>query len=370
MGISLFDFGGINMGYIYKVTNNINNKVYIGQTRRTIEIRWKEHIRDSFKPSRSYTSILHSAIRKYGEEAFSIIQLEKCENNLLNNREKYWIEYYDSCNNGYNISHGGAGYLKCNDEEILALWDEGLSAGEIGKELNLCNDTVSRRLKSCDISQDEILKRGRIAANLKKKKPVYQYDLEGNFIQEYQTIELAEASIGGIKIKFPPDYVSPIGGFQWRREKQNKIESINAPKINNAKAKIVYQYSLDGQYLNCYRTASEAAKAIGKKNGQTIGAACLGKNKTSYGYRWSYEKLASLPALKFNKVSKQVVRINPITNEKTYYASIGAAAKDNNTQVPDIIHVCTGIRNLNKGYSWRYATEEEINNIELKYWAH
>ena len=96
----------------------------------------------------------------------------------------------------------------------------------------------------------------------------------------------------------------------------------------------------------------------------------MGKNKTSYGYRWSYEKLASLPALKFNKVSKQVVRINPITNEKTYYASIGAAAKDNNTQVPDIIHVCTGIRNLNKGYSWRYATEEEINNIELKYWAH
>ena len=59
------------MGYIYKVTNNINGKMYIGQTRRTIEQRWKQHIYDSFNNSLD-TSAFHCAIRKYGIEAFKI----------------------------------------------------------------------------------------------------------------------------------------------------------------------------------------------------------------------------------------------------------------------------------------------------------
>ena len=93
------------MGYIYKITNLINGKVYIGQTRRTIEIRWRDHVYDS---KRSEYPI-HRAIRKYGVDNFKIEMLEECENDKLDEKEIYWIKEYDSTNSdkGYNATSGG-----------------------------------------------------------------------------------------------------------------------------------------------------------------------------------------------------------------------------------------------------------------------
>ena len=61
-------------GYIYKVTNNINGHMYIGQTMRTINIRWKEHIKDAMSESDDY--YFHRAIRKYKEHNFIIEKIE------------------------------------------------------------------------------------------------------------------------------------------------------------------------------------------------------------------------------------------------------------------------------------------------------
>ena len=358
------------MGYIYKVINNINNKIYIGQTRRTIEIRWKEHIRDSFKPSRSYTSILHSAIRKYGEEAFSVENIETCDNKILNEREIYWINYYDSCNNGYNISHGGNGYLKYEDEELLTLWDEGLSAGEIAKQLDLCTDTVTRRLKTCDINEEEIIQRGIKHRSKAMMKPIYQYDLKGNFIRGYESIEEAEKINNIINIKANNGAIHKIaGGYRWSRQCLNKIDISKKFKTHGGRCRPVYQYTVEGKYIQSFDSMVDAARATNTLHAG-IRNVCTGKYKTSGGYRWSYEKLAVLPPLEINKQFKQVVRIDPKTNEQVYYISIAAAARDNNTGIPDIIHVCTGIRALDKGYYWRYATSEEINHLELSYWKH
>ena len=71
------------MGYIYKITNKINNKIYIGQTNRTIEIRWKEHCRhlNSNMP-------ICRAIKKYGESNFLVEELEECSDILLDKREQ------------------------------------------------------------------------------------------------------------------------------------------------------------------------------------------------------------------------------------------------------------------------------------------
>jgi group I intron endonuclease len=60
------------MGFIYKITNDINDKVYIGQTVATIEHRWKQHLRAAFIDN--VGSHLYHAMRKYGQEHFFVLK--------------------------------------------------------------------------------------------------------------------------------------------------------------------------------------------------------------------------------------------------------------------------------------------------------
>lgn len=88
--------------WIYKITNSINNKVYIGQSNNPIR-RYKEHITEAAKTD---TVGLYAAMRKYGINNFKIEIIEGPVNNY-NEREIYWIKQYDSFNNGYNLTMGG-----------------------------------------------------------------------------------------------------------------------------------------------------------------------------------------------------------------------------------------------------------------------
>ena len=87
---------------IYKITNIINNKSYIGQS-ANIERRFKEHC---YKGYRSRI-MLDIAIKKYGKENFTFEVVEECEPDKLNERETYWIKYYNTVESGYNSSYGG-----------------------------------------------------------------------------------------------------------------------------------------------------------------------------------------------------------------------------------------------------------------------
>lgn len=87
---------------IYKITNKINGKSYIGQS-NNIERRFQEH------QTKSSTSRipLDIAIQKYGKDNFSYEVIEECDISELNERETYWIQKYNSIINGYNCSIGG-----------------------------------------------------------------------------------------------------------------------------------------------------------------------------------------------------------------------------------------------------------------------
>ena len=75
-------------GIIYKITNNINNKVYIGKTLNSLEHRFNEHKRDSRKES-CEKRLLYSAMKKYGVENFSISLIEEVPIDVLSEREFY-----------------------------------------------------------------------------------------------------------------------------------------------------------------------------------------------------------------------------------------------------------------------------------------
>lgn len=95
---------GIKQLIIYKVTNVINGKVYIGQTKRDLQLRWREHC--ACKKDR----LFNRAIEKYGVKNFTVEQIDvACSQEELNEKETYWIKFFDSANkeNGYNLSLGG-----------------------------------------------------------------------------------------------------------------------------------------------------------------------------------------------------------------------------------------------------------------------
>lgn len=95
---------------IYKITNKVNNKVYIGLTTRTVNERFEEHIERAKNSKHKY--YIHNAMNKYGINNFSIEEIDSCDDiNELKKKEQYWIEFYKSFDGrfGYNLTKGGDG---------------------------------------------------------------------------------------------------------------------------------------------------------------------------------------------------------------------------------------------------------------------
>lgn len=96
----------MKLGKIYLIFNDVNDKVYVGQTIQSLNKRFNGHCCYS-KTDRSVNMYIKRAIHKYGRDKFHIKLIEECPVEELSKREKYWINYYDSYNNGYNLTLGG-----------------------------------------------------------------------------------------------------------------------------------------------------------------------------------------------------------------------------------------------------------------------
>lgn len=226
------------MGYIYKVVNKVNGKVYIGQTHRDIPTRWSEHIKYAKSPPKKCgRSILRFAIQKYGAENFEVEELEQCDDSILDEREIYWIKKYNSVSKGYNLAVGGKGGQKYSKEEILYWWNQGLSMKQIASHISLHPETIAKHLKHAGISQQEILDRGNDIANKKKIKPLYQYDLDGNFVCEYPSITDAMCITGINHIHINANKAETTGGYQWKRFKADRIAPISQHHKSKLKEK-------------------------------------------------------------------------------------------------------------------------------------
>lgn len=100
------------IGYIYKITNIKVNKIYIGQTKSTVNIRWQQHIKTACHTKITAQGSLHNAIQEHGADCFTCETLEAASNIAeLNRLEREYIIKHKSLNPdfGYNLSRGGSG---------------------------------------------------------------------------------------------------------------------------------------------------------------------------------------------------------------------------------------------------------------------
>lgn len=98
---------------IYKITNLVNDKVYIGKTSKTLDERFKKHCENALG-GQTNSPLFYEAIRKHGKKNFKIEGICEAEDEEnLNKLERYYIKEYDAQNleKGYNIHHGGGGVM-------------------------------------------------------------------------------------------------------------------------------------------------------------------------------------------------------------------------------------------------------------------
>ena len=131
------------MGYIYKIINGINNKIYIGQTRKTINKRWQQHICNSTKDYFSQV-VLYKAFAKYGIEHFTIKSIEEVDDELLDEKERYWIDYFNTYYHGYNSTLGGKAIAlyDFDEQQVIRDFHELKTARKVAEKYGVDHNTV------------------------------------------------------------------------------------------------------------------------------------------------------------------------------------------------------------------------------------
>ena len=258
---------------IYLITNLLTGEKYVGQSTH-IEQRWEEH-RFLNKPS-----LIHKMIEQYGIDNFKFEVIEECPVDALNEREIYWIKYYNSFENGYNLTRGGKGfYYNIEDiyQDYLQTQNMNKTANNVGCHVN----TIRNILRIYGINKSEC----------QQAKPVEKIDIKTKkVVNTYLSLSEAAESMGVTlnAIKKAANGESETScGYYWQYVGDNK--TFNDNKVIKSWKVKVRQLSLNGDIIAEYDSAANAARALGKdsKNGGSqISAVCSGRKKTAYGFKW------------------------------------------------------------------------------------
>lgn len=325
---------------VYMIKNIINNKIYIGQS-SDIFNRWVKH-KNFLKNNNHHNRHLQAAWNKYGEDAFLFSIIEQCSCDKLDNREIYWINYYSSYIDGYNLDLGGGGIrgYKHTQEELdkmrkthsslvvlqfdmsLRLLSRWISITTAAKQTGYTRDAIRCRCdndkfspnlpkayKNCywvyeeeyesdDFSWDKNLQWISTFRHPKKqirklREPVCQYDSDYNFVKKWNSVEeILSAGYNVLHIMRMCAHQNNIKRYNdeiWIYESDNIYDDyfvVNKPLYAHNAVK-VEQYGLDGSYIQTFNSLREASLAISghTKAGSNIIQA-INTNGTSFGYRW------------------------------------------------------------------------------------
>lgn len=152
---------------IYMIENLINHHKYIGQS-KNIERRWKEHKNLSKKNSNTH---LYNALKKYGLDNFKFSIIEECTIDNLNEKEIYWIKFFNTFYDGYNESSGG------NQNVIFSkLHKRNLSIARQKNKDNISNITTN--LWKSETYRNRVISNREQAQHNKKPVVIYNYENE------------------------------------------------------------------------------------------------------------------------------------------------------------------------------------------------
>lgn len=164
---------------IYKITNLINNKLYVGKTEQTLRKRWLEHVQEARRYKKCgnlfYKTRFYPAMVKYGFNNFKIELVEQvAENDNIDDREKYWISKLQTQNPdiGYNIADGGMGGALFKGHKHSAQSKEKMSQHNYWKNKKQSREFILKRIKN-NCKEIQNLETGEIFKSKKEAKRKY-----------------------------------------------------------------------------------------------------------------------------------------------------------------------------------------------------
>ena len=282
--------------FIYKATSITTGKVYIGQSCQTLEKRMSQHL---YKATSDYdlNNHFHNAIRKYGFQdfVFQIIEDGIMSNEILDEREKYWINHYNSYYDGYNSTLGGESGLRRDDLVIAALFHEGYTTKEICEMTGHNRSTIYDSYKVNGL-QEENNKRKKEQTRLRCSERVEQYGLDGKYIKTHESATAAGQELGNQSaisaVCRQEDSALSAYGYLFKYENDPRdisewVDRYNKKKQAGKPKKKIIQKDKNKNEIAIYQSAADAARALNLKDKSNICAAAR-KGNTAYGYYWEY----------------------------------------------------------------------------------
>lgn len=273
--------------YIYKIQCTANNRIYIGQT-KNLNRRKREHFGD-LRRNQHHSILLQRAFNKYGEESFIHSVIEECTKENVDEREVYWIDYYDSTNKykGFNLEGGG---------------NANKSISELTKEKQRENIKKIRHKLTEGSKRPEVLKR-RSKAMSGEKNPMY-----GKTPKEWMDEETYKKWVQDKSERFKVNNPmknghteeskrkislavsgekNPFYGKTHSEETRRYLSEIRSGEKNpNAVAVLCLNNN------KIYKTVTEASRKLGV-DGSAISKVCRGKVSHTHGYKFEYVKRES-----------------------------------------------------------------------------
>lgn len=278
------------MTYIYIIHNDINDKKYVGKTKHSLKRRFSEHLVDSRKHRKQHRP-LYNAINKYGKEHFWIEEIEECLHEEASDRERYWIQFYKSNEQGYNLTLGGDGRMYLDYNKILTFYDNtDKSQKEIAEICNCSVDSVSNIVEQYRENVDWIeranKKRGNMVRCVENGLIFKSISEAANWLMETKNMSkdcythIGQVCNGKRKT---------VGKYHWEYVDEN-LKKIAKEQSNVEKSKVPQNKPVRCIETNIvYKSQKEASRQTGIHK-SSISDCCKGKRRTAGGYHWEYVK--------------------------------------------------------------------------------